>query len=524
MRDGGSWSADVSWRPWPTRSPSPAGRRRWTSSTWRACARPRSWRSTTIRPGRPRTGRRSATCRCASGSPSSTASASTRCSSPTARCRRTRSCSSCSSTPATPVVVESPTYDRTLLNLRNRGADIRMVPLETDGIDVDELELLLRDEGVRPTLAHVIPNFQNPAGYTLSAAQAGEAARARRASSTSRCSRTTRTSRSASRARACRRCSRRTTRARSSTPRRSPRPSAPASASATWSARPAVIKQIQGDRHQHLHLAEHGRRSRSSTSSCARAGWTARSRPSRTRCASGATRWWRRCERELPEARVLPARGRLLHVGRPAGGDQRRRARDGGVRARRDLRQGHRLPARGRREHAPARLLRRDARADRRGDLAAGRGRARRLASRHSYGEHPSQFCELHAGGDGRRRAGPRRASGARATGSSSSASSPPTSWRAAGRCGTSSTGGSATAAAGRQTVRRRRRGDHGAAGGRRAGRRDRPFGRRAPRRAGRRPTRRSTPSSRRPARSTCTSCGGAGRPTTWSAAPRRHA
>src|SRR3954466_9685490 len=67
------------------------------------------------------------------------------------------------------VIVESPTYDRTLLNLRNRAADIRMVPLETDGIDVDGLELLLRDEGVRPTLAHVIPNFQNPAGYTLSA-------------------------------------------------------------------------------------------------------------------------------------------------------------------------------------------------------------------------------------------------------------------------------------------------------------------------------------------------------------------
>jgi DNA-binding transcriptional MocR family regulator len=67
------------------------------------------------------------------------------------------------------VVVESPTYDRTLLNLRNRGADIRMVELETDGIAVDELERLLREENVRPTLAHVIPNFQNPAGYTLSA-------------------------------------------------------------------------------------------------------------------------------------------------------------------------------------------------------------------------------------------------------------------------------------------------------------------------------------------------------------------
>jgi DNA-binding transcriptional MocR family regulator len=66
------------------------------------------------------------------------------------------------------VVVESPTYDRTLLNLRNRGADVRMVPLLTDGIDTDALASLLT-EGVRPTLAHVIPNFQNPAGYTLSA-------------------------------------------------------------------------------------------------------------------------------------------------------------------------------------------------------------------------------------------------------------------------------------------------------------------------------------------------------------------
>src|ERR687894_2662014 len=61
------------------------------------------------------------------------------------------------------VIVESPTYDRTLLNLRNRGADIRMVDLETDGIDVAGVESLL-ERGMQPKLAHVIPNFQNPAG------------------------------------------------------------------------------------------------------------------------------------------------------------------------------------------------------------------------------------------------------------------------------------------------------------------------------------------------------------------------
>src|SRR6185369_15460581 len=66
------------------------------------------------------------------------------------------------------VVVEKPTYDRTLLSLRKyRRADIHMIDLEPDGLDVAALGAALRD-GLKPTLAHVIPNFQNPAGYTLS--------------------------------------------------------------------------------------------------------------------------------------------------------------------------------------------------------------------------------------------------------------------------------------------------------------------------------------------------------------------
>jgi DNA-binding transcriptional MocR family regulator len=69
--------------------------------------------------------------------------------------------------PGDAVVVERPTYDRTLLNLRNRGAELHAVELHTDGIDTDALATLL-DGGVAPTLAHVIPNFQNPAGFTLS--------------------------------------------------------------------------------------------------------------------------------------------------------------------------------------------------------------------------------------------------------------------------------------------------------------------------------------------------------------------
>jgi 2-aminoadipate transaminase len=69
--------------------------------------------------------------------------------------------------PGDAVVVERPTYDRTLLGLRERGAEIHAIELEPDGIDVDAVGALL-EGGVRPKLAHVIPNFQNPAGHTLS--------------------------------------------------------------------------------------------------------------------------------------------------------------------------------------------------------------------------------------------------------------------------------------------------------------------------------------------------------------------
>src|SRR3954463_772138 len=65
------------------------------------------------------------------------------------------------------VVVEAPTYDRTLLSLRGRGAEILAIPLEEDGIDVSALASAL-EAGARPKLAHIIPTFQNPAGYTLS--------------------------------------------------------------------------------------------------------------------------------------------------------------------------------------------------------------------------------------------------------------------------------------------------------------------------------------------------------------------
>jgi DNA-binding transcriptional MocR family regulator len=69
--------------------------------------------------------------------------------------------------PGDRVVVEQPSYDRTLLLLERLGAERVGVPLESDGLELEQLERAVR---VPPaTLVHAIPNFHNPAGCTLSA-------------------------------------------------------------------------------------------------------------------------------------------------------------------------------------------------------------------------------------------------------------------------------------------------------------------------------------------------------------------
>ncbi len=70
--------------------------------------------------------------------------------------------------PGDHVIVERPSYDRTLLSLRDRGAQLHAVELEPDGLDTAALAHLLSEGTISPKLAHIIPNFQNPAGYTLS--------------------------------------------------------------------------------------------------------------------------------------------------------------------------------------------------------------------------------------------------------------------------------------------------------------------------------------------------------------------
>jgi 2-aminoadipate transaminase len=65
------------------------------------------------------------------------------------------------------VIVEQPTYDRTLLMLQRLGVELVPVSLEADGLDIGAFEAALDAGPIK--LAHVIPNFHNPAGCTLSA-------------------------------------------------------------------------------------------------------------------------------------------------------------------------------------------------------------------------------------------------------------------------------------------------------------------------------------------------------------------
>jgi 2-aminoadipate transaminase len=66
------------------------------------------------------------------------------------------------------VVVEGPTYLGAIQAFRSFEAKLDAVPLDDDGLQVDELELRL-ERGLRPKLVYTIPDHQNPAGVTLSA-------------------------------------------------------------------------------------------------------------------------------------------------------------------------------------------------------------------------------------------------------------------------------------------------------------------------------------------------------------------
>jgi 2-aminoadipate transaminase len=66
------------------------------------------------------------------------------------------------------VVVEGPTYLGAIQAFRSFEATLDAVPLDDEGLQVDELERRLA-RGLRPKLVYTIPDHQNPAGVTLSA-------------------------------------------------------------------------------------------------------------------------------------------------------------------------------------------------------------------------------------------------------------------------------------------------------------------------------------------------------------------
>jgi 2-aminoadipate transaminase len=63
------------------------------------------------------------------------------------------------------IVVESPTYLGALQAWNAYGAQYISIPMDEDGMIVDELEAALRKG---PKFIYVLPNFQNPSGSTLS--------------------------------------------------------------------------------------------------------------------------------------------------------------------------------------------------------------------------------------------------------------------------------------------------------------------------------------------------------------------
>ena len=68
--------------------------------------------------------------------------------------------------PGMAVFTEQPSYDRAITTFRRRGARAIGIPLEEDGISVERLEAALRRE--LPAFLYLVPDFQNPAGATLS--------------------------------------------------------------------------------------------------------------------------------------------------------------------------------------------------------------------------------------------------------------------------------------------------------------------------------------------------------------------
>jgi 2-aminoadipate transaminase len=73
--------------------------------------------------------------------------------------------------PGDVVVAEAPSYPGALPTFMSYEADVVQIAMDDDGMRIDELEATLDrldTEGRRPKFIYTIPNFQNPAGVTMS--------------------------------------------------------------------------------------------------------------------------------------------------------------------------------------------------------------------------------------------------------------------------------------------------------------------------------------------------------------------
>lgn len=77
--------------------------------------------------------------------------------------------------PGDVVVVEAPTYLGGIMAFRGYEADVRGVPIDSGGMRVDVLADLLAG-GLRPKIVYTIPDYQNPAGLSMSAERRRELA------------------------------------------------------------------------------------------------------------------------------------------------------------------------------------------------------------------------------------------------------------------------------------------------------------------------------------------------------------
>ena len=70
-----------------------------------------------------------------------------------------------------PVIMELPSYIGGIQAFSRCGADMRGVPMDNDGMIIEKLEEVLKQldkEGKKPRFIYTIPDFQNPAGVTMS--------------------------------------------------------------------------------------------------------------------------------------------------------------------------------------------------------------------------------------------------------------------------------------------------------------------------------------------------------------------